>query len=71
MVYGSCYEQGFGVSVVVHRPEEVEISYALKFKFKATNNQTEYKALIVGLKLMHALLAERIKVRTDSQLISN
>lgn len=55
MINGSCEEQGSGADVVVHKPEGVEISYALKFEFKATNNQTEYKAFITGLKLAHAL----------------
>lgn len=55
MINGSCEEQGSGANVVMHKPEGVEISYALKFEFKVTNNQTEYKAFIIGLKLVHAL----------------
>lgn len=71
MINGSCKEQGSGADVVVHKPEGVEIYYALKFEFKATNNQTEYKAFIISLKLAHALWAESIKVRIYSQLVSN
>lgn len=41
--------------MLMHSPKRVEISYALKFESKGTNNQVEYEAFIVGLKLAHAL----------------
>lgn len=51
--------------------EGVEVSYAMRFEFKTTNNQTEYESFIVGLKLALALRAEKVKVQTDSQLVAN
>ncbi|KAH9768928.1 Ribonuclease H [Citrus sinensis] len=36
-----------------------------------TNNQTEYEAFITGLGLAHALRAERVEIRADSQLVCN
>lgn len=48
-----------------------EIFYALKFKFKTTNNQVEYEALIVGLKLAHAVRVDKVKIRIDSHSKSN
>lgn len=57
--------------MVIRSLEGVEISYVVKFKFLATNNQAEYEAFITGLELTHALRLEKIKIRTDSQLVSN
>ena len=48
-----------------------EISYAIKLEFTATNNQVEYEALIAGLELAKAVKADRVKIRTDSQLVTN
>lgn len=62
MINGSCNEQGAGAGIVICSSEGVEISYAVKFEFQVTNNQAEYEAFITGLKLAHALRAERIEI---------
>lgn len=49
----------------------MEFSYAVRLKFKATNNQAEYKAFIIKLKLTQALRVERVKVQTNYQLVAN
>ena len=71
MVDGSCSEQGSGAGVVIRSPEGTEITYAMKFDFQLTNNQAEYEAFITGLGLAHALRAERVEIRADSQLVCN
>ena len=54
-VDGSSNTHGSGVGVVVvvvvSTPEEDSVECALRFDFKATNNQAEYEALIAGLKI--------------------
>ena len=52
-------------------PRGEEISYAVKFEFTATNNQAEYEALITGLELAKSVKTDRVKIRTDSQLVAN
>ena len=52
-------------------PEGEEISYAVRLEFTATNNQEEYEALIVGLELVKAVKTDRVKIRTDCQLVAN
>ena len=64
-------EQGSGAEIVLEGPEGEEISYAVKLELTATNNQAEYEALIVGLELAKAMKADRVKIRTDSQLVAN
>lgn len=57
MVDGSCNEQGSVAGVVVRSLNGIEVSYAVKFEFQVTNNQTEYEAFITWLRLAHALRA--------------
>ena len=52
-------------------PKGEDISYAVKLEFATTNNQAEYEALIAGLELAKAVKADRVKIRTDSQLVAN
>ena len=57
--------------MVLESPDGEEISYAVRLEFKATNNQAKYKALIAGLELAKAVQANKVKIRTDSQLVAN
>ena len=47
-----------------------KIEQTIKCGFKATNNEVEYEALIVGLKLALSLGIVSLIVRSDSQLVS-
>ena len=71
MVDGSRSEQGSGAGVVIRNPKGAKVSYTVKFEFQLTNNQAEYEAFITGLGLAHALQAERVEIRADSQLVCN
>ena len=56
-VDGSSNQQGSGAGVILERPNGLVIEQALRFAFKASNNQAEYEALIVGILLAQSLLA--------------
>ncbi|KAM1522605.1 hypothetical protein PS2_012411 [Malus domestica] len=45
------------------------MEYALRFKFKASNNEAEYKALLASLRLAKHLGVKRINIFNDSQLV--
>lgn len=45
------------------------VKHALKFNFKASNNQAEYEAFIAKLKLAKDMGARRVKYHTNSQLV--
>ncbi|KAM2226104.1 hypothetical protein EV1_019739 [Malus domestica] len=47
------------------------MEYALRFKFKASNNEAEYEALLVGLRLAKHLGIKRNDIFSDSQLVVN
>ena len=65
-VDGSSNTHGSGARIVVTTPEGDSVECALRFDFKATNNQAEYEALIAGLKVCTALGADEIEVFSDS-----
>lgn len=50
-------------------PEKDKLEYAKRFRFKETNNEAEYEAMITGLCHAHTLEAERVRVNNDSQLV--
>lgn len=45
--------------------------YALWFKFRASNNESEYEALIAGLRLAKFMGARSTRVFSNSQLVVN
>ncbi|KAK0585420.1 hypothetical protein LWI29_028232 [Acer saccharum] len=47
------------------------VECALRFDFKATNNQAEYEALIAGLKISTILGADEVEIFSDSQVVVN
>ncbi|KAM1431968.1 hypothetical protein ACFX10_014129 [Malus domestica] len=44
-------KEGCGAGLVLTTHDKLVIEYALRFKFKASNNEAEYKALLAGLRL--------------------
>nr|GEY96172.1 reverse transcriptase domain-containing protein [Tanacetum cinerariifolium] len=46
---GSSCVDGFGAELVLINSEGMEFTYALRFRFDATNNDVEYESLIAGL----------------------
>jgi len=51
LVDGSSNQQGSGAGVILEGPHRLLIEQALRFAFKASNNQAEYEALIADMLL--------------------
>ena len=66
---GASSAQGSGEGLILTSPEGIDIEYALKFRFQASNNEAEYEAVIVGLNLTHSLEVDQLEVCSDSQLV--
>ena len=58
-----------GVGVVITSPEEEVLKYGVQLKFPVTNNETEYEAILTGLRIAQALEVRNILLRSDSQLV--
>ena len=69
-VDGSSNQQGSGASVILEGPNGLLIEQALRFAFKASNNQTEYEALIAGMLLAKEMGARSLLAKSDSQLVT-
>ncbi|GJZ12577.1 reverse transcriptase domain-containing protein [Tanacetum coccineum] len=49
----------------------MEFTYALRFRFDATNNEAEYEALIAGLKIAKQMGVKNLQANVDSRLVAN
>jgi ribonuclease HI len=55
--------------VVLTDPGGNQLQYVVRLEFKATNNMSEYEALIFGLSAALSLGVRQLLVKGDSQLI--
>ena len=55
--------------VVLISPNGSRLRYTIRLHFLASNNATEYEALINGLRITIELGATRLYVRGDSELV--
>nr|KYP72349.1 Retrovirus-related Pol polyprotein from transposon 17.6 [Cajanus cajan] len=60
-VDGSSNSQGSGAGVILEGPRGITLEQSLRFRFKASNNQAEYKALLAGLRLVEDMGASKVK----------
>ena len=58
-----------GAGLILTSPEGIDIEYALRFGFQASNNEAEYEAVIASLNLAHSLEIDQLEVCSDSQLV--
>ncbi|CAL8993374.1 unnamed protein product [Prunus brigantina] len=70
-VDGSSNRQGSGAGLVLRTPNHTTIEYAIRFQFRASNNEAEYEALLAGLRLAQRTGAERLLIYSYSQLVIN
>ena len=68
-VDGASNAQGSGAGMILVGPDNFYTKSALMFSFATTNNQAEYEALLIGLKIVEQLGAKHLKVFIDSQLV--
>ena len=64
-VDGTANAQGSGAGLILTSPEGIDIEYALRFGFQASNNE----AVITGLNLAHSMEVDQLEVCNDSQLV--
>nr|GEV62923.1 reverse transcriptase domain-containing protein [Tanacetum cinerariifolium] len=67
---GSSCVDGSGAGLIIMSPEGMEFTYTLRFKFNATNNEAEYKALIAGFSIKQIPRRENKKADALSKIAS-
>ena len=55
---GAANAQGRGASLIPTSPNGIDVEYALRFGFQASNNEVKYEAVISGLNLAHSMEAD-------------
>ncbi|KAL0439108.1 UNVERIFIED_CONTAM: hypothetical protein Slati_2393800 [Sesamum latifolium] len=68
-VDGSSTAQGSGAGIVITTPQGEDLEFAIKFGFKASNNEAEYEALVIGMRMAHETGAKHLLAYSDSQLV--
>ncbi|GJS14118.1 reverse transcriptase domain-containing protein [Tanacetum coccineum] len=68
---GSSCIDGFGAGLILTNPKGVEFTYAMRFRFEATNNEAEYEALIAGLRIAEQMGVKNLQANVDSRLVAN
>lgn len=69
-VDGSSNGQGSGAGIILEGPKGITLEQSLCFRFKASNNQAKYEALLAGLRLAEDMGASRVKCLTDSKVVA-
>ncbi|GKC58264.1 reverse transcriptase domain-containing protein, partial [Tanacetum coccineum] len=68
---GSSCIDGSGAGLIIMNPKGMEFTYALRFRFNATNNEAEYEALIAGLRIAEQMRVRNLQANIDSRLVAN
>ena len=55
--------------MILISPKREILKYTVRLQFPITNNEAEYKALLIGLSLTKVLKAKTFIVQADSQLV--
>ena len=68
-VDGASRQTGAGIGLQLTSPTGERIEQAVRLGFSATNNESEYEAMIARLELALAMGADSLSVHSDSQLV--
>ncbi|XP_071712956.1 uncharacterized protein [Rutidosis leptorrhynchoides] len=68
---GTSSEEGAGIGKLLVSPNKEEITYAIRLKFAASNNEAEYEALIARLRLAKSIVLRQLAAYVDSQLVAS
>ena len=63
---GSSMTMASGAKIDLISPKDAFLEYPLQFSFPITNNEAEYEALIISLKLAKELRISALQVFSDS-----
>ena len=66
---GASRQSGAGIGLQLTSPTGERIEQEVRLGFSATNNESEYEAMIVGLELALAMGADSLSIQSDSQLV--
>ena len=68
---GALSAMGVGAGIVIITPEWIRLEHSFRLGFRASNNEAEYKALLVGLKTVLGIGAWDVEAYSNSRLVVN
>ena len=68
---GASSAKGTGAGIIIITLDGILLEHLFRLRFNASNNETEYEALLAGLRAVSRLEARDVEVYLDSQLIVN
>ena len=66
---GLSTQKGGRAGIVITSPDKDVLKYGAQLKFLITNNEAEYEALLIGLRISRAIRVEKIVLKSNSSLI--
>ena len=60
---------GAGVGIVIITPEGVRLEHSFRLGFRVFNNEAEYEALLVRLRIVLGMGARDVEIYSDSWLV--
>ena len=66
---GASIQTEAGIGLQLRSPSEVKIEQAIRLGFGASNNESEYEAILTGLELAATLSADKLLIHNDSQFV--
>ena len=70
-VDGALSAIGASAGIVIVTPEGIRLEHSFRLGFKASNNEAEYEALLVGLKTVLGMGARDVEAYSNSRLVVN
>ena len=68
-VDGASRQKGAGVGLQLKALTRERVVQAIRLEFPASNNETEYEAILAGIDLAQSVSSEKLLIRSDSQLV--
>ena len=66
---GASRQSEAGIGLQLRTPSRDKIEQEIRLGFSASNNESEYEAIVAGLELAASLSTNRLLIRSDSQLV--
>ncbi|GKA65738.1 reverse transcriptase domain-containing protein [Tanacetum coccineum] len=68
---GASNDHGSEAGLILIDPEGMEYSHAFRLNFNNSNNDAEYEALLVGLRIAKGMKVKNIRMFVDSKLVAS
>lgn len=66
---GAVCKEGAGAGVWMQLPDGEVLSYSYKFTYECTNNEAEYKELMLAIQILKSFQVKKVLIHGDSKLV--